>query len=479
MNLSKVEQEKKSISVIKNIILFFVANFMPKAITFFMVPLYTYCLSTEEYGTVDILITTIQLLLPFLTIQVQDAMLRFSLENNNSKSDVFTIGLRIVLIGGLLLFFTCIVGTTFDFIRLDLIYVIIFFIMYLLNAFRSIASYFCRGIDKIGILTTSNVTLTLVTVLCNLLFLLGFKWGVLGYLLSLCIGNLICVIILFFGARLYKYIKLAVSDKGLTKKIIIFSVPMVFSALSWWINTSMDKYILGYFCGTSAVGLLAVAYKIPSVLSLFGTTIANGYAISAIKDFDKNDTDGFLGNSYSVINMFFVLTCSVLMFANTYLSKILFSKDFFIAWKYVPPLLISALMSQLSLTCEQYYIAIKKTSIISITAVVGATINIGLNISLIPTYETYGAAIATAVSFFIVWIIRYIILTKFIKLKHNFFVECISYILLIIQLALAYSGNRFVLYQIIIMIVIITLYVRQIKKIIFTAFRFLTAKTKG
>jgi len=82
-------------------------------------------------------------------------------------------------------------------------------------------------------------------------------------------------------------------------------------------------------------------------------------------------------------------------------------------------------------------------------------------------------------SIFVVWLVRYIVLNRYIKLKHNFFVECISYILLIIQLAFAYSGNRFVLYQIIIMIVIITLYVRQIKKIIFTAFRFLTAKTKG
>ena len=148
-------QEQKSVSLIKNILLFFIANFMPKAITFFMVPLYTYCLSTEEYGTVDLLITSIQLLLPFLTIQVQDAMLRFSLENNNSKSDVFTVGLRIVIIGGLLLFFACIVGTTFDLIKLDLLYLIIFFIMYILHAFKNIASYFCRGIDKIGILPWS------------------------------------------------------------------------------------------------------------------------------------------------------------------------------------------------------------------------------------------------------------------------------------------------------------------------------------
>lgn len=474
-----MEQEKKSVSLIKNVFLFFIANFMPKAITFFMVPLYTYCLSTEEYGMVDLLVTSIQLLLPFLTIQVQDAMLRFAMENNNSKSDVFTIGMRIILIGGALLFVTCSISVVFNLIKVDLIYIVIFFIMYLMNAFKNIASYFCRGIDKIGILTISNIALTLITVLCNLLFLIVFKWGVLGYLLSSCVGSGISISILFFGAKLYKYIKLKVSNKNLTRKIIIFSIPMVFSALSWWINTSLDKYILGYFCGTSVVGLLAVAYKIPSVLSLFGTTIANAYSISAIKDFDKNDTDGFLGNSYSMINMFFVLLCTMLMFTNVYVSKILFSNSFFVAWQYVPPLLISALMSQLSLTCEQYYIAIKKTSVISLTAILGAIINTIFNILLIPIYKAYGAAIATALSFFVVWIIRYVNLIKHIKLKHNFVIECISYMLLIIQLILAYSGNRFIIYQFVVVLIIVLLYAKHIKKIIVAMLRYLSKKVKG
>lgn len=474
-----MEQANKSISLIKNIFLFFIANFMPRAITFCLVPLYTYCLSTEEYGTADLLITSLQLILPFLTIQVQDAMLRFSLEKNISQSDVFTIGLRVVLIGGILLFVGCFIGITTNIIKLDLTYVIIFFIMYFFNALKNISSYFCRGIDKIGILSVSNIVLTLVTVLCNLLFLLVFNMGISGYLLSICIGNLTAVLIMFFGARLYKYIKPKISDKTLTGRIIFFSVPMVFSAVSWWINTSLDKYILGYFCGTSAVGLLAVAYKIPSVLSLFGTTIANAYSISAIKDFDKNDSDGFLGTSYIVINIFFVLSCSLLMLANVYVSKILFSNEFFAAWLYVPPLLISALMSQLSLTCEQYYIALKKTNIISVTAVTGAAVNTVFNILLIPTYKAYGAAVATAFSFFIVWIIRYMILKKYIKLKHNFLVECVSYALLIIQSVLAYSGNRFIVYQIIIMTVIILLYIKYIKQIIFTMAQSAVAKMKG
>ena len=64
---NKLEKSKK---LIQNVFLFFLASFIPKTISFFMVPLYTECLSTLEYGTIDLITTTVQLLLPILTLQV-------------------------------------------------------------------------------------------------------------------------------------------------------------------------------------------------------------------------------------------------------------------------------------------------------------------------------------------------------------------------------------------------------------------------
>lgn len=462
----------KTSELLNNIFLFFIANFLPRAITFFMVPLYTYCLTTKEYGTVDLMITTVQLLLPFLTLQVQDAMLRFSIDNSNNSHDVLTVGIRIITVGTLILISGCFLGKLVGIITLNITYLVIFVIIYFMNAARNIMSYFCRGINRIKILTVSNVLLTIVTVICNLIFLLLFNWGIYGYLLAMCIGNVVAVLIMFFGARLYSHISLTVSNPQLTADIIKFSVPMIFSALAWWINTSLDKYILGYFHGTSAVGLMAVAYKIPSVISLLGSAIANAYSISAIKEFDVNDTDGFLGKSYSVINSCFVAMCSFLIICNVWIAKILFSKDFFVAWNYVPPLLLSALASQLSLTCEQYYIALKKTNIISITAVIGATINFCANMLFIPKYGAYGAAAATAFSFFITWLLRYNILTKRygLKLKHNIYLECFMYALIIGQLFLAKFGNRSVILQIFIFVIIIALniktYIHSLKNIL-------------
>ena len=68
--------------LIKNMGLLTLGNFATKLLSFFLVPLYTSVLSTSEYGTYDLFNTTISLLVPLLTVDIQEAVLRFSMDDN-------------------------------------------------------------------------------------------------------------------------------------------------------------------------------------------------------------------------------------------------------------------------------------------------------------------------------------------------------------------------------------------------------------
>mgnify|MGYP000054919447 FL=1 len=48
----------------RNTLLFTISSFGSKIISFLLVPLYTHVLSTTDYGTVDLMTTTVQLLIP-------------------------------------------------------------------------------------------------------------------------------------------------------------------------------------------------------------------------------------------------------------------------------------------------------------------------------------------------------------------------------------------------------------------------------
>ena len=60
-----------------NTLIFTLANFSSKILVFLMVPLYTAVLTTEEYGVSDMVNTVGNLLLPFLSLAISNAVLRF------------------------------------------------------------------------------------------------------------------------------------------------------------------------------------------------------------------------------------------------------------------------------------------------------------------------------------------------------------------------------------------------------------------
>ena len=68
--------------LISDTVIFAIGNLGSKIILFFMVPLYTNYLSAEEYGTSDLVFTIAQLLMPFVSLVIFDAVLRFGLSKN-------------------------------------------------------------------------------------------------------------------------------------------------------------------------------------------------------------------------------------------------------------------------------------------------------------------------------------------------------------------------------------------------------------
>lgn len=452
--------KSKYITLFKNMGLFFIASFIPKTISFFLVPLYTRCLSTADYGTVDLLVNTVQLVMPFLTIQIQDAVLRFSMDLKYDKSDVFSTGFSITLKGGLLIILAVIVLNITDLFVLPAGYWTFFVVTYFTGAFSNIFSYFCRGIGKIKILTVSSIVTSVVTVSLNLLLLLVFKFGLIGYLIANAAGQISNIIIIYLGAGLSEFTKFRIENRILKREMIYFSIPMIFSAISWWINNASDRYILTYFAGVSVVGIYAVSSKIPTIVSTLSSIVSRAYSISAIKDLDREDGDGFLGQSYALISACSGLACSFLIITNVFLSKILFSNDFFSAWRFVPPLLLAALMNQLSLSCENLLIALKNTKVISVTAICAALVNTILNFILIPHFGAYGAAIATVIAFSFQWILRFVIIKKLIRLKNNTITEILTYFILLFQMIIAYWGNRFIVIEILLFASIIALYAK-------------------
>lgn len=457
---------KKYKYLLKNIGLLTLSSFATKLLSFFLVPLYTYVLSTKEYGTYDLFYTTSYLLIPILSVNITDGLIRFCLDASKDKKEVISIATRLLLTGFTSFLILAGVNAVFDIFEVFNEYFIFFVLMYLSIAVNQFMFSVARGLDKIKSISIAGVLNTAVMLSLNLLLLLKFRLAIKGYFIAYISGLSVSSLFLIIDTKLWKYISLGGNNRLLKKEMVSYSAPLMVNGISWWINNSADRYIITAMCGIAENGVYSVGYKIPSILNIFQNIFNQAWILSSVHEFDEDDKDGFFSKTYKVYNCLLVGICSLIIIFTKLLAKLLYAKDFYEAWRYVPFLTISIIFGALSGHLGGIFSAVKESRIVSKTTVAGAIVNILLNFLLIHYFGVIGAAIATMISYIVTWAMRLFYAKKYIKLRLNIKKDIVVYILLIVQSLLLFAvSNGVVLYlsEFALLIAIAVIYKGEIK----------------
>lgn len=459
---------KKYKELFKNFIALLISNFGSKLLSFFLVPLYTSVLTTADYGNYDLINITVSLLIPILTISISDAVTRFLLDKDSNKKQIISISFKITLYGLAILILLAIVNYIFKIVNVINTYFVFFILLFIVNVFYQLVQNIAKGFDKIKELAISGFLCSVLMVILNLVFLLGLKIGLVGYFLANIIAIGFSTLYLFVRLKIYKYIKIKNIDKNIQKEMVDYSKPMIFNAIGWWINNASDRYIVTYFCGASENGIYSVGYKIPSILTSLQNIFNQAWTISAIQNYDDKERNNYFEKIYSSYNTLMVLACSILIIFTKFIAKILYKNEFYLAWKYTPFLLISVVFGATSGIIGGIFAAEKNTKIISSTTMLGAIINTILNVILVMIFGPIGAAFSTMVAFFLVWIIRFIKMQKYIKLNIRTIRDMFSYLILLFQGIIILKINNYYSYliNIILLIILIMINSTEIKDII-------------
>ena len=458
--------------LLKNIGILTISNIGSKIFSFILIPLFTTFLTTLDYGKYDLCYTTISLFIPILSLNIVEAVMRYSIEKKYNASEVFSIGLKYVLRATLILIALVALNYYFNIILIikeEAIYVVILFF---LTALYDLFVQYCRGMEKIKELAIAGFLNTFSMVIFNIVFLMILRLGLDGYFIANCLSYLIPIIYIMYKLKIYGNIQIKASKK-LEKEMLEYSRPTISNTISWWINNVSDRYVVTYLIGAEANGIYSIAYKIPSVLNVFQTIFGQAWTISAIKELNEKNYK-FYVNIYEVYNCLLVIVCSCLIILDKIIAKILFSHQFFEAWKYAPFLMISVVFGGLSGYLGGIFAATKNSKLFAKTTTIGAVLNIFLNLILVKVIGIMGAAISTLIAYFVVWILRIIYIKKIINLKFNIKIDLFIYFILIIQAILLYLEINLIikyLLQIILLLIITVLYRKNIYKAISKNFK--------
>ena len=454
-----------------NIGLLTLSNFATKFLSFFLVPLYTNVLTTTEYGTYDLFNATIGVLLPVLTLNIQESVLRFALDKKTNREAIVTISAKYLLISNFLVIIGLIFNRITNLNAMIAEYGIYFFLMFFVQSLVGVITCYIRGVDRVADLSVSSVITSIVTISCNIIFLVVFKWGLPGYFLANIIGPLVqCIYLMVRSSFLneIRFEQFTTEEEAMTN----YSKPLIANSIAWWVNNVSDRYVIVFFCSLAENGVYSVAGKIPSILNIFQTVFNQAWTLSAVKDFDSEDKNGFFTNTYKAYNCMMVIICSSIIVADNVLAKFLYAKDFYVAWKYVPWLTVAILFGALSGYLGGFFSAVKDSKLFATSTIMGAIINLFLNFVFTPVYGAMGAAIATAISYIVVWAFRYVQSRKYIRLKINLTRDIIAYILLIVQsLLILIEGLKMYFFVGSVFLVICFLYIKDIMLVLNKIFK--------
>lgn len=408
--------------LVTNTFVFGIASFSSKLLPFLFLPIYISVLSDDVYGNANLIVDICNFILPIMYLSISEAIIRFGMDKAVRKQDVYTTGILVLLGGYLVLWALYPLLTMYELIGQysGIIYAYIF-----ASAFRTITTHFVRARGYVRLFAIDGIFTTVTTAGFNLLFILVFKAGVVSIAMATLCGDLLSAVLLTIITKSWRYFSLRDYNTGIAKAMLRYSIPLVPNGVFWWVINLSDRFFIKEMIGDGAVGVYTFASKIPNLLTIVSAIFIQAWQMSAFSDFKQGDRErtSFFSTIFKSYYTLLFLAVSVIVLLVRPIIGLMTSAESAVAyanaWRLVPFLLLSTAFSCLVTFLGTIYNTVKKNTMVVLTTMLGAVINLVLNYLLIriPSLGSMGAAIATMISYFVVLIVRLVDTRRYIPIN--------------------------------------------------------------
>jgi polysaccharide transporter, PST family len=187
----------------------------------------------------------------------------------------------------------------------------------------------------------------------------------------------------------------------IARKLLGESWPLILSGFTIMIYMKVDQIMLGAMVGDQAVGIYTAATRISEVWYFIPTAIASSMApgiYAAKKAADESLYYRRIAQSLQVLSLIAIVIAVPMTFASGAIITGLFGPDYAAAGPILAIHIWAAWFVFTGVGTSSWFIAEGLIHLSFRRTLMGAVINIGLNVVLIPAYGGVGAAIATVIA---------------------------------------------------------------------------------
>lgn len=408
--LRKLKSKKLIVDIIWNI----TSTSIIKLRGFILAPVISYFCGLEWYGAWVLIYSLIRYAIPFSTLLLPNALVRFFPEEKEFKDEIYFFCFLSVFFYSAII--SCLIALNANFLCVFFLKSIYFSNLLLALSLLTITaslekilgSYF-RARDNIKISSSIEAVSSIVEVLSLTLTLVFTQNLVLAVLAFLTINFLIQIVI---AIKVLNFLALRTvfSKPVLLKywKYVKYSLPLVSISLTEIFASNGDRFIVAYFLGAKFVGIYSVAYALGSSVMIFSGPIVYSLFPKVSKlwaDGNTREARALLWKSTKVFLMSgTIFFFTILVFGNHLLiflagkeTDILENNGLVISLI----VMVGVLFYGSSRIQSLYLLLINETNLQFIIYLVTVILNFFLNIILIPKLGILGAALATLITYMV------------------------------------------------------------------------------
>lgn len=404
MNISSILKKK----MFKETLTYSIGSFGSKILSFLLIPFYTYFLTKKELGEYDLLLTTISLFAPLVSLQISDAAYRWLIDKEYisevEKAKVITNSVITLLIGYLIFSIGFYIYIFFN----DFQYHTYFIVLIFLNCLLPLLQNILRGQGNTKQFAINGILTTFLMVVFNIIFIYLLKLNVEGVFLANIVAYTIACSMILYKVKIIQYFRFKYWDLKLIKSMASYSLPLIPNLMSWWAISSASKFIILHYMGAEGNGLYAVASRFPALLLVINSVLLLPLQDRILKE--KDDTTFVrLLDKFIIFEMTLAFILGIL---SPLMTKILVSKEYFETWQYMPYLYLGVGFNAIAGFLGLKYQKEKSTLKITVTSLIGAIISIVLSIILIKSIGLQGISISFLLGFYFMFVLRFMDILK-------------------------------------------------------------------
>lgn len=359
-------------------------------------PFLTRALTPAQFGEVEIFVSTAVLLLPITGFYAPQALFRFYADQERGavRAGAWLLLIGTVSTAALIPLFSRSGGVTYPFLLL-------FYV--LSSVLHSFLAQLLRAKGAFGLFALQQGFCTVATLLLQLTFLALVPSAVLAYLLGVISGDLIT----FFILLIPLWGDLRRCDRAhrtLVLRMLRYALPLIPTALLFWVMTTAERYFLLHFHGERALGIYAAAGRFPALIGFACSVFFEVWHYVAIRE---------TGGEGALFDGIFALLLPTLFGAGILLAiaaplwvRVFLAREYAAAARILPLLSLSAVCAGLSHFLDSVY-TVRMHSHFSLgTISCAAAFHVLCCFFLIPRGGVMGAALSSALSFAVLLFLR-------------------------------------------------------------------------